>query len=175
MLIPLPRPGRARHLAACVRFALAPGLRAVARSLAMASAFTAFAGGAAGAAGPMPAGLAETLESEGHDLTLQEWTAMTHGRTVWYRIDGALWGRESYRQDGKVTFQFPDGECLDADWTYEAPWYCFDFGQALGGSPHCFRHIRLDQRLYALGRSGAPQAIDRIDDAPIACGMDPSS
>ncbi|MEC9434243.1 MAG: hypothetical protein VYD87_15185 [Pseudomonadota bacterium] len=126
-------------------------------------------------AGTDEPGLTERLETEGRDLSLAEWRALTNGRTVWYRIDGELWGRESYRQDGRVTFQFPDGECLDAAWDYQDPWFCFDFGQALGGVPHCFRHIRLEDRLYALGRSGAPQAIDRIDGAPIACGPSPSS
>lgn len=157
-----PLRGAARHVA--------PAARLIACLL-----LACLGGGAAARAGTPETGLAETLRTEGRDLSLAEWRALTRGRTVWYRIDGALWGRESYREDGRVIFQFPDGECLDAEWSYRAPWFCFDFGQALGGSPHCFRHIELDDQLYALGRSGAPQAIDRIDDAAVACGLNPSS
>lgn len=120
--------------------------------------------------------LPEALSTEGQDLTAEEWRALTDGRTVWYSIGENLWGRESYRgAPGEVTFQFPDGECLSATWTYQAPWFCFDFGGALGGAPHCFRHIRFGDQLWALARSGEPQRIDRIDGSPISCGPDLSS
>ena len=103
--------------------------------------------------------------------------ALVGGRTVWYRISGEVWGREGYRgAPGQVTFQFPDGECLEASWTYSEPWFCFDFGEALGGGPpHCFRHLRHGDRLWALSRTGEPQSIDRIDATPLTCGVDPTS
>ena len=115
--------------------------------------------------------------SGGRDLSAEDWRALTDGRTVWYLIDGAVWGRESYRgAPGEVTFQFPDGECLPATWTWQAPWFCFDFGSALNGAaPHCFRHIRYQGQLWAVSRGGAPQAIERIDQSPIVCGKTPVS
>lgn len=118
------------------------------------------------------------LERKGTDIPLSEWRAMTAGRTVWYRIGEDLWGRERYWTDrDRVTFQFPDGECLEADWFHSPPFYCFDFGDALGdgGLPHCFRHLRMDGTLWALGVIGAdPQKIDRIDGAVLSCGPSPS-
>lgn len=119
----------------------------------------------------------ETLANEGEDLSAEQWRALTDGRTVWYRIDGKVWGRESYRAaPGHVTFQFPDGECIEADWSWSEPWFCFDFGQALGGGPpHCFRHVRYEGRLWALSRSGEPQAIEKIDATPLTCGVEPTS
>ena len=119
----------------------------------------------------------ETLAEQGEDVPLAEWRALTEGRTVWYRIGEALWGRERYLPgENSVTFQFPDGECLEARWFHEPPWYCFDFGEALGGGPpHCFRHLRFEGELWALGLSGGPpQKIERIDATPLACGPDPS-
>ena len=128
-------------------------------------------------AGAEDAPTSEELAAEGRDLSPEEWQALVGGRTVWYRIDGKVWGRESYRSaPGQVTFQFPDGQCLEAEWTYTEPWFCFDFGMALGGGPpHCFRHVRHGDTLWALSRAGEPQAIDRIDQTPLACGVDPTS
>ena len=119
----------------------------------------------------------DQLAAEGRDLSPEEWQALVGGRTVWYRISGEVWGREGYRgAPGQVTFQFPDGECLEASWTYSEPWFCFDFGEALGGGPpHCFRHLRHGDRLWALSRTGEPQSIDRIDATPLTCGVDPTS
>jgi hypothetical protein len=141
-------------------------------TLGLAAALCAGLAAAAGAQTPARERLAEA----GEDIPLAEWREMVEGRTVWYRIGEALWGRERYRGDGTVTFQFPDGECLEAAWFHDPPWYCFDFGGALGGGPpHCFRHLRLDGELWALGLSGgAPQRIERIDSAPLACGPSPS-
>ncbi|MGM0584538.1 MAG: hypothetical protein ACQEUZ_07795 [Pseudomonadota bacterium] len=119
----------------------------------------------------------EELTEQGEDIPLGEWRAMTAGRTVWYRIGEDLWGRERYHAGtDRVTFQFPDGECLEAVWFHDPPWYCFDFGGALGGGPpHCFRHLRHEGELWALGLSGgAPQRIIRIDDLPLSCGPSPS-
>ncbi|WP_339947419.1 hypothetical protein [uncultured Albimonas sp.] len=151
----------------------APGARlarALCALLAAACAAPAFAGAA-------DAPTREQLASEGRDLSPEEWQALVGGRTVWYRISGEVWGRESYRAEpGRVTFQFPDGECLEASWSYVEPWFCFDFGEALGGGPpHCFRHIRHAETLWALSRSGEPQSIDRIDSTPLTCGVDPTS
>lgn len=117
------------------------------------------------------------LAEEGRDLPPAEWRRLTAGRTVWYRIGDDLWGRERYSADGaRLTFQFADGTCVEAQWTWIEPWFCFEFGPALDNAgPHCFRHIAHDGRLWALGLRGEPQAIDRIDDAPLSCGPAPVS
>lgn len=113
---------------------------------------------------------------DGAPIALEEWQAMTAGRTVWYFANGRLWGREVYRiesdRGGEVTFQHSDGECLDANWTYADNLYCFDFG---GGPSHCFHHIRWRGGIYAISLSGDVQEVRRIDAAPLSCGMVPLS
>ncbi|MEM6438737.1 MAG: hypothetical protein AAF763_03430 [Pseudomonadota bacterium] len=123
---------------------------------------------------PSPSG--PVLAEEGEDIPEAEWRAMTAGRTVWYLIEDEVWGRESYRAGSDaLVFQFPDGQCLPATWSYEAPWFCFDFGDALPQPLHCFRHLRWQGGVWVLGDMGAVQQVDRIDDAPVACGPNVSS
>ena len=144
-----------------------PGAARALRAAALATAALAAAGTALAGAVPEPTRLLQ----EGRDVPLDEWRAMTAGRTVWYRVDGEFWGRERYDREGDgVTFQFRDGECFDGSWRRtEDRWYCFDFGFA---RPHCFRHLELDGEFWALGVEGGVQKIERIDDAPLACGPD---
>ena len=136
---------------------------------------------ASAAASEQPADLAPEPGAEaalhGVEIGPREWRSLTAGRTVWYSLGGALWGRESYRTDeDSVVFQFPDGQCLEAFWSWDDPWYCFDFGAALGeDGPHCFRHVRHDGELWAISRQGAPQRIERIDLSPVSCDPDASS
>lgn len=107
-----------------------------------------------------------------------EWRALTEGRTVWYFARDGLWGRELYRlgdaapDGGFVTFEHRGGECLDARWRYEAGLYCFDFG---AGPAHCFRHMRWQDRLFAISTSGDVQEVKRIDRSGVSCGAPPVS
>ena len=123
-----------------------------------------------------PAPSARTLAEEGEDIPYAEWRAMTEGRTVWYLIEGDVWGRESYRAGSDaLVFQFPDGQCLPATWSHRDPWFCFDFQDALPDPLHCFRHLRWEGGIWVLGDMGAVQQVDRIDASPVACGPNVSS
>lgn len=115
---------------------------------------------------------------DGAPVPPDEWRALTDGRTVWYFARDGLWGRELYRlgdataQGGMVTFEHRDGECLDARWTHDAGLYCFDFG---AGPAHCFRHLRWQNRLFAISVSGDVQEVKRIDRSGVSCGAPPVS
>lgn len=116
---------------------------------------------------------------DGAPVDAAEWRALTNGRTVWYFAHDGLWGRELYRSSanspadgGLVTFEHRDGECLDARWTHAAGLYCFDFG---AGSPHCFRHLRWQDRLFAISVNGDVQEVKRIDRSGVSCGAPPVS
>ncbi|MEM1314189.1 MAG: hypothetical protein AAGI51_06530 [Pseudomonadota bacterium] len=116
------------------------------------------------------------LAEDGVDIPEAEWRRMTAGRTVWYLIDGERWGRESYRAGtDEATFQFPDGQCLAAYWSYEDPWFCFDFGPAMVEPVQCFRHLRWGEGIWVLGSDGDVQKVDRIDASPVACGPNVAS
>lgn len=147
------------------------------RALALCLALLAAPAGAETLAARPDLPFSERLATEARDIGPAEWRRMVEGRTVWYRIGPVLWGREHYHPGtNRITFQFTDGTCVEAVWDYADPWYCFDFGPALeGAGPHCFRHLEHEGRLFALGRGGEPQEIDRIDGAPLSCGPAPSS
>ena len=120
---------------------------------------------------PMPD--AATLAERGEDVPPEEWRALAAGRTVWYSDAVGLWGRERYDPErDEVTFQFSTGECVNARWRHQGVLYCFDFG---AGFPHCFRHMRMDGRLWVVGVQGSVQEVSRIDDSPVDCGPSPMS
>jgi len=111
--------------------------------------------------------LAGALEPGDQPIPLSEWREMTTGKTVWYSIDGALWGREYFHPDGaRATFVTEDGECMTAPWAFYNGLYCFAYS-----GTDCFRHVRRDGRLLAIpdGDAGAAQVIEKITDTPLSC------
>jgi len=100
------------------------------------------------------------------EITVEEWREMTEGRTVWYTLDGAHWGRE-YFHPGRdsATFVSADGDCATAPWVYADGVFCFAYT-----GMDCFRHIRRDGVLLAVPLSdGATQVIEKITDGPLSC------
>lgn len=102
----------------------------------------------------------------------EEWREMTLGRTVWYSLDGAPWGREHFHLDGRTaTFVTHDGQCMTAPWAWSDGLYCFAYDGL-----HCFRHVRRDGAMLAVPESGEPaQVIEKITDEPLSCGPSLSS
>ncbi len=99
-------------------------------------------------------------------IPLDQWRALTRGKTVWYSLDGAHWGREYYHPDRDVaTFITRDGDCVTAPWVHARGLFCFSY-QGL----ECFRHFRRDSRIMVAPLSGgALQQVERIDAAPLSC------
>ncbi len=65
-------------------------------------------------------------DEAGTPIPPEEWRAMTRGKTVWYALDGAHWGREYFHPDSDVaTFLGRDGQCLSAPWAHVDGVYCF--------------------------------------------------
>ena len=110
------------------------------------------------------------------DIPLAEWLDRTLGRTVYYSIEGATFGREYYAPDGRsVVFQHVDGTCMEGEWSYQPDIsaYCFVWPGALS----CFRHVDRgdDTLIIAVEPDGSPkpqtfQDVDRIATVPLSCG-----
>lgn len=110
------------------------------------------------------------------DIPLEEWRDRALGRTVYYSIGGAPFGREYYAPDGRgVVFQHVDGTCLEGEWTYRAEIaaYCYLWPTSVS----CFRHVERDGETLILpvetdgSRSAEPaQSVDRIAPVPLSCG-----
>ena len=99
-------------------------------------------------------------------IGIEEWRALTEGRTVWYTLRGRPWGREHFHKGrDQATFMTPQGECMTAPWTYQDGVFCFAYG-----GMHCFRHLRRDGEIFAAPLDGGEaQKIERIDDTPVSC------
>lgn len=105
-------------------------------------------------------------EAETETIGLDEWRALTEGRTVWYTLRGQLWGMEHFHKGrDEATFMTPQGECMTAPWAYQDGVFCFAYGGL-----HCFRHVRRNGALFAVPVAGGDeQRIKRIDDTPVSC------
>lgn len=116
--------------------------------------------------------------SEAENIPVEEWSEMAMGRTLIYRIDGALWALERYHPGGnRVTLQYHDGSCQEGTWDYSAPHYCFYWE---GDAPVCFRHARSRGEILIIEtRNGADtnmlQQMTAVTDLPLACGPDLTS
>jgi hypothetical protein len=120
-------------------------------------------------AAPLAAMSADPAERAPADepIGLDEWRALTDGRTVHYEINGQVWGREHFHKGrDTATFVAPDGQCMTAPWAYAEGVYCFAY-QGMD----CFRHVRRGGRLFAapIAGSGETQEIVRITDEPLSC------
>jgi|OM-RGC.v1.023555888 hypothetical protein len=149
----------ARHWRSAPRFAMValdaettPGAAALRLPLAFAAAL---------AAAPLVA------DEAGTPIPPEEWRAMTRGKTVWYALDGAHWGREYFHPDSDVaTFLGRDGQCLSAPWAHVDGVYCFAYGGL-----HCFRHLRRGEEIVVIpvDGDGGEQTVERIDRTPVSC------
>jgi hypothetical protein len=106
------------------------------------------------------------------DIPVEEWTALTSGRTVAYSIGGAHWALERYQPGGdRVILQFYDGACLEGTWDYAPPHYCFHWE---GEGTSCFRHARLGDEVLIIEtrdgvETGALQVMTGVSDVPLSC------
>lgn len=120
--------------------------------------------------------LPDAEEPSIRDIPLREWMDRVAGRTVYYSIDGAPFGREYYAPDGRsVVFQHVGGTCLEGEWFYspDVRAYCYIWP----GSTPCFRHVQQGDETLILSvepdgtpEPDAPQSVDRIVAVPLSCG-----
>ena len=112
------------------------------------------------------------------DIPVEDWIAMTEGRTLTYRINGAFFALEHYYpRSNRVTLQSSDGRCLQGTWNYQAPRYCFFWDDE---PPACFRHVRLGEEILIIetqdGRdTPSTQLMSGVSDTPVTCGAPPTS
>ncbi len=112
------------------------------------------------------------------EIPFEEWSAMSAGRTLVYRIDGEVWALEYYYPGtNRVALQLNDGKCLQGTWDYSAPYYCFHW-EAQGTA--CFRHTRRDGEILVMesgsgNGTAAVQHMSAVTDIPLSCGPDLTS
>jgi hypothetical protein len=116
--------------------------------------------------------------TDARDIPVEDWIAMTDGRTLTYRIDGVFFALEHYySHSNHVTLQTGDGRCLQGTWDYQAPRYCFYWENE---APACFRHVRQGSQILIIetkdGQDTAmTQLMSGVSDAPVTCGVPKSS
>ncbi len=124
-------------------------------------------------AAPVLAGNAEAPgEVSTGDIGFEEWRAMSAGKTLTYRIDGAFWALERYAPTGnRVMLQLNTGECLEGTWAYEDGTFCYAWDS---GEQSCFRHTRMAGEIYVIHMengepTGGIQTMSHVSDLPLSC------
>ncbi len=106
------------------------------------------------------------------DIPVEEWRAMSAGRTLTYRINGTFWALEHYFPGtNRVQLQLYDGSCMDGTWDYDAPHYCFHWN---GQGTSCFRHARQDGTILIIESidgidTPMTQQMTDVSDTPLTC------
>lgn len=58
-------------------------------------------------------------------MSAAEFEAYTRGKTLFYGLDGTVYGVERYRDGRRVTWSFLDGDCRDGQWFEDGGNICF--------------------------------------------------
>lgn len=105
----------------------------------------------------------------------EEFRAMAEGWTVYFTLNGALYGAESYGKGDRSCWCYIEGECQEGVWWADGPQLCFDYGHE--GSPSCWTLHRDDGGIVARLEGDRPNAgmelrFLRQDRQPLACAFD---
>ncbi len=101
-------------------------------------------------------------------VTLEEWLALTTGKTVHYAVDGKPAGREYYPDGARfAVFEAVNGDCVEGPWAHTDGRFCFWYGENF----QCYYHLRRNGKLISRpDTGGAEQVITEIaDDEPLFC------
>jgi hypothetical protein len=73
-------------------------------------------------------------------MSAAEFEAYTSGKTLFYGVDGTVYGVERYRDGRRVTWSFLDGDCREGQWYEDAGDICFVYEDRI--DPQCWSFRR---------------------------------
>ncbi|SNS58354.1 hypothetical protein [Tropicimonas sediminicola] len=103
-------------------------------------------------------------------LTAEEFDARTQGRTLFFYSEGRAYGAERYRENGRVTWTFLDGQCKEGRWYPEGRFICFVYDDT--PDPQCWTFFDSGNGLRALfeDREGATELYEAGEaEEPLFC------
>ncbi|MCV6586096.1 MAG: hypothetical protein OIF47_11225 [Marinibacterium sp.] len=103
------------------------------------------------AAAPLAGALPATADTP---LSADAFDAYTHGKTLFYGADGALYGVECYLPNRRVVWSFLDGRCQDGIWYPQGDEICFVYEDVPG--PQCWTFHKGPSGLRAYFESQPP-------------------
>jgi len=102
-----------------------------------------------------------------------EFRAYAEGHTLYFERDGAPHGSEAFRAEGRVTWRFPDGSCVEGMWRPHGAQLCFLYEGM--DEVQCWWALRDDEGLFVRLLGDGPDAgmelrITGRDERPLLCG-----
>ncbi|MEM9784272.1 MAG: hypothetical protein AAF899_17575 [Pseudomonadota bacterium] len=105
-------------------------------------------------------------------MTAEDFRDFAEGYTLHFERDGQPWGRESFREGGGVTWQYPSGSCVDGVWRGYEDSICFYYGQ--GTDVLCWSMRRDGDAVIGTLTRGSEEGLEltvtRRDRVPLVCG-----
>lgn len=119
------------------------------------------------------AGLAAQPAAAADPVSPQAFAEEAVGQTLHFSRDGRYFGSEAFREDGRVTWRFPDGSCVEGAWRAHGAQMCFLYE----ASPEvqCWRVLEDEEGYFVrlLGESedaGMELRVTGRDTDPLLCG-----
>ena len=103
-----------------------------------------------------------------------EFKDYAEGYTLYFEQDGEFAGAETFGPQGRVTWQTPQGGCIDGLWRSYDDELCFYYG--VGDAVECWNVLRDEEglKVRSLGRGqaepGLTYRITHRDRQPLLCG-----
>lgn len=80
-------------------------------------------------------------------MSADEFEAYTNGQTLYYSLNGSVYGAESYFEGARVRWSFLDGNCLFGTWQQREDMICFEYGADV--DIQCWRFFKVVGGLIA--------------------------
>lgn len=92
--------------------------------------------------------------------------ALFEGKTIHVTRNGEHYGSEYYKPGDRTVWIADQGPCRPGVWYYEAPQFCFRYGD---DGPHCWTVFRRGDAFYAESTFGVELKINAVEERPLSC------
>ncbi len=107
-----------------------------------------------------------------------EFRDYAEGWTLYFERDGEHFGSEEFREDGRTTWRYRDGTCVEGAWRSHGAQLCFLYDSANSdGTVQCWRVVRQGEDILVrlLGgenveNPGLELRVSGRDKKPLLCG-----
>lgn len=87
-------------------------------------------------------------------MSAEEFDTYSRDKTLYYAIDGTIYGAEHYLSGRRVVWAFKGQECRSGIWYEEAGQICFVYEH--GPEPQCWRFFKSESGIRALFEGDLP-------------------
>lgn len=119
--------------------------------------------------------LTASAAQAGEVVSPSEFRDYAEGWTLYFDKDGEHFGSEEFRADGRTTWRYRDGTCVEGAWRSHGAQLCFLYdADNSDGTVQCWRVLKQNDDLYVRLLDGADPGLElrvtRRDREALLCG-----